>query len=200
GQDVLSFPRKSFQDKVLLENAFDSLTALTVSLWVQTNPSTPSHTPFSYATTSSPNELVFYLTNTQTWFGLGNAWLTKKPTVVDGKWHHLCLTWENTQGKYHMYIDGVMKGEGVIQKGHVITKGALILGQDQNSYKGGFNSHQSLQGNLTSVNVWDKVLTAQEVSILAKSCTAGEGNIVKWSDLKDKGEGAVKLIRFSACV
>ncbi|KAK3731544.1 hypothetical protein QZH41_011147 [Actinostola sp. cb2023] len=199
--DVLSFPRKAIEDKVLLENAFDSLNALTVSLWVQTDPSTIVHTPFSYATTSSYNEVIFYLTNTQTYFGLGNAWLTEKPsTVVDGKWHHLCLTWENTQGNYHVYIDGVMKAEGVAQIGRVITKGALILGQEQDSYKGGFDLSQSLQGNLTSVNLWDKVLTAQEVSVLAKSCTAGEGNIVKWSDLKDKGEGYVKLICSSACV
>ncbi|KAK3731545.1 hypothetical protein QZH41_011148 [Actinostola sp. cb2023] len=200
-QDVLSFPRKGIEDKVLLENAFDSLTAFTVSLWVQTDPSTPDHTPFSYATTSSANEVLFFLTNTQTFFGLGNAWLTKTPpTVVDGKWHHLCFTWENTQGKYHTYIDGVMKGEGAKKIGRVITKGAMVLGQDQDSYKGGFESFQSLQGNLTSVNLWNKVLTAQEVSVLAKSCTAGEGNIVKWSDLKDKGEGDVKLICTSACV
>ena len=124
----------------------------------------------------------------------------KPSTVVDGKWHHLCLTWESTQGNYHVYIDGVMKAEGVAQIERVITKGALILGQEQDSYKGGFESSQSLQGNLTSVNLWDKVLTAQEVSVLAKSCTAGEGNIVKWSDLKDKGEGDVKLICTSACV
>ena len=94
-----------------------------------------------------------------------------------------------------MYVDGVLR----FAPSATVTKGVIVLGQEQDSYKGGFNADQSLQGNLTSVNMWDRVLTAQEISELAKSCTAGEGNIVKWSDLKDKGEGEVKLIRSSAC-
>ena len=93
-----------------------------------------------------------------------------------------------------------MKSVQAVKVGRVISKGAIVLGQDQDSYKGGFKSRQSLQGNLTSVNMWNKVLTAQEISVLAKSCRIeGVGNIVKWSDLKDKGEGAVKLIRSSTC-
>jgi len=104
------------------------------------------------------------------------------------KWHHVCLTWKNTEANYTFYVDGVQIGEQSVSKDHVIAKGAIVLGQDQDSY------------NLTSVSLWDKALTAQEVSILAKSCTAGEGNIVKWSDLKDKGEGDVKLICTSTCV
>ena len=75
----------------------------------------------------------------------------------------------------------------------------IVLGQEQDSYKGDFDADQSLQGNLTSVNMWDRVLTAQEISDLTKSCMAGEGNVVKWSDLKDKGEGEVKLNRSFAC-
>ena len=120
-------------------------------------------------------------------------------TVVDGKWHHLCMTWltTNQHGKLKVYVDGILRLEKVL--GIIIPKGAIVLGQEQDSYKGDFESSQSLQGNLTSVNMWDRVLTAQEISELAKSCTAGEGNIVKWSDLKDKGEGEVKLINTSDC-
>ena len=108
------------------------------------------------------------------------------------------MTWSitNQHGKLKVYVDGILRLEKVLG---IITKGAIVLGQDQDSYKGDFESSQSLQGNLTSVNMWDRVLTAQEISELAKSCTAGEGNIVKWADLKDKGEGEVKLINTSAC-
>lgn len=112
----------------------------------------------------------------------------------DGKWHHYCVTWENTQGKWIGYVDGVKKEEGVINIGHVITKGALILGQDQDSYKGGFVDFQAFQGHLTNVNIWNKALTPQEVSDLAKSCHKGMGNIVTWSDLAIRGEGKVKLL------
>ena len=106
------------------------------------------------------------------------------------------MTRSNPHGKIKGYVDGHLELEKDL---HLIKKGAIVLGQEQDSYKGGFESSQSLQGNLTSVNMWDRVLTAQEISELAKSCTAGEGNIVKWADLKDKGEGEVKLINTSAC-
>ena len=102
------------------------------------------------------------------------------------------MTWENARGRLNMYYDGLLQL-------NVISQGVIVLGQEQDRYKGGFQTYQSLQGNLTSVNMWDRVLTAQEISELAKSCMAEEGNIVKWSDLKDKGEGEVKLINTSTC-
>jgi len=76
-----------------------------------------------------------------------------------------------------------------------------MLGQDQDSYKGGLDVAQAFQGNMTNVNMWDRVLTAQEITALSQSCTGGgEGNILKWSDLKDKGEGQTTLFCSDACV
>jgi hypothetical protein len=98
-----------------------------------------------------------------------------------------------------MYIDGTKEGEGNVHIGHVITKGALILGQEQDSYMGGFAVSQTYQGNLTSVNIWDRVLAANEISDLSTKCHTGEGNAVKWSDLKTKTFGNVKLICNSFC-
>ena len=99
-----------------------------------------------------------------------------------------------------MYIDGVARINAVFQIGRIVTKAAIVLGQDQDSYMGSFRAYQSLLGNLTSVNMWDKVLTAQEISALTSSCsTAVEGNFVKWSDLKNKGEGNVELIYSPSC-
>jgi len=76
-----------------------------------------------------------------------------------------------------------------------------MLGQDQDSYKEGLESLQAFQGNMTNVNMWDRVLTVQELAALSQSCTGGgEGNILKWSDLKDKGEGQTTLFCSDACV
>ena len=107
------------------------------------------------------------------------------------------MTWENAFGRLNVYVDGLLK---LYNSPNRILPGAIVLGQEQDSYKGDFDADQSLQGNLTSVNMWDRILTEQEISELAKSCgTKGEGNVVKWSDLKDKGEGDVKLINTSQC-
>ena len=120
--------------------------------------------------------------------------------TVDGNWHHLCLSWRNTDGAYKLYINGSLHYQGVRDIGHVIPKGAIVLGQEADSYIGSFSSSQSFQGNLTGFNLWNRVLSAQEVSDLAKcKASAGQGNIVTWTDLKDKGEGATEKIIIDFC-
>ncbi|XP_031554838.1 C-reactive protein-like [Actinia tenebrosa] len=197
-KEVLLFPRKSVEDKVEHELQADvQLTAFTISMWVQADPNTDNLTPFGYATVSQPNEISVYLTKGYTELGITNTFETGYPSAIDGKWHHLCATWQNLDGTYKFYIDGVKK-LGVktsMHQGHVIQKGALLLGQEQDSYKGGFQASQSFQGNLSSVNMWDRVLNAQEVSALAKKCPNEfeEGNFIGWSTLKTKKSSGVKL-------
>ena len=113
---------------------------------------------------------------------------------MDGDWHHVCLTWENNRGDLKGYIDGVMKSEGRKNPGRVIPgTGAVVLGQDQDEVKGGFQLEQSYQGNLTNVNLWDRVLTEEEVADLSRSCSVGEGNVIKWSDFIARVEGDIQL-------
>jgi CUB/sushi domain-containing protein len=115
-------------------------------------------------------------------------------TFIDGFWHHFCATWENTAGKVVMYIDGKIEKEANVHIGYVIPKGALILGQEQDSYMGGFDVSQTYQGNLTGVNIWDRVLVVNEISDLSSISSTEEGHAVKWSDLKTKTFGNVQLI------
>ncbi|KAK3742623.1 hypothetical protein QZH41_008716, partial [Actinostola sp. cb2023] len=56
---ILMFPNKVIKQKVVYENPFPSLTAFTVSMWVQFDPSTEDHVILSYATHNSNNELYF---------------------------------------------------------------------------------------------------------------------------------------------
>lgn len=82
--------------------------------------------------------------------------------------------------------------EGTLKQNYVIPKGALILGQEQDSYMGGFSESQSFQGNLTSCNIWDRVLTADEIKDMSHSYHTPEGNAVSWSDLKHKTHGKIQ--------
>ncbi|XP_031566477.1 C-reactive protein-like [Actinia tenebrosa] len=201
-KEVMSFPRKSVEDKVEHELQADvRLTAFTISMWVQADPSTDKLSPFCYATVGQPNEISVYLTKGYTELSIASTLEQGYPSVIDGKWHHLCATWQNFDGTYKFYIDGVKK-LGVktsMRQGRVIQKGALLLGQEQDSYKGGFQASQSFQGNLSSVNMWNKVLNAQEVSALAKKCPTEEGNFISWSTLKTKKSSGVKLTCSNQC-
>ena len=74
----------------------------------------------------------------------------------DGNWHQICATWRNSDGQWKSYKDGVLTSTGTgLKTGYTITAGgSLVLGQEQDTVGGGFDSTQSFKGMLTNVNVW----------------------------------------------
>jgi len=119
----------------------------------------------------------------------------------DGKWHHVCTSWENTAGSWKLYKDGAVAAEGNGHKtGHVLKSGgSIVLAQEQDSPGGGFVSSQSFIGMLTNVNVWDHVLPTAQIEHMSKSCQSGEGNVYKWSDFIHGREGKAHVVIPSPC-
>ena len=119
----------------------------------------------------------------------------------DGRWHHICVTWRSSDGRWQFYKDGELhthnKGlcEGCIIKGG----GSLVLGQDQDAVGGGFESQASFQGSLTNVNVWSYVLSEGAMKSLSKSCLSGVGNVYKWSDFIYGVKGKTAVVIPSPC-
>jgi len=118
----------------------------------------------------------------------------------DGKWHHICVTWES-DGVMQFYKDGELHTHATdLQKESIQGGGSLVLGQEQDSVGGGFQSSQSFQGSLTNVNVWSYVLSPHAIKFLSKSCLSGEGNVYKWSDFIYGIKGNTQLVIPSSCV
>lgn len=118
----------------------------------------------------------------------------------DGKWHHICTSWENNAGLWKFYKDGRVKEQGGgLKTGHVIRSGgSLVLGIEQDP-PGVFEPGQFFRGMMTNLNVWDHVLSAEEIEISSKSCLSGEGNVVRWTDLIRGRRGKTKLFIPSPC-
>ena len=102
----------------------------------------------------------------------------------DGRWHHICVTWRRSDGRWQFYKDGELQtsNTGLSTGRFIQSGGSLVLGQDQDSVGGGFDPSQSFQGSLTNVNVWSRVLSASEINSLSTSCLSGEGDVYRWSD------------------
>ena len=92
-------------------------------------------------------------------------------SVSNGKWHHVCITWESSYGAAEAYKDGVLLKSviGYMQGRPILPFGIWIIGQDQDSLGGGFYSYDAFHGSLTDVNVWNRVLDASEISTFANS-------------------------------
>ena len=109
---------------------------------------------------------------------------TTSVSANDGKWHQICITWKNSDGKWQFYKDGHLAKEGTgLATAHTIRGGgSLTLGQEQDTLGGGFDSNQSLQGMLANVNVWSDVLSPSKIKVMSECCLAGEGDVYKWSE------------------
>ncbi|XP_066019976.1 neuronal pentraxin-2-like [Pocillopora verrucosa] len=160
-----------------------SLTAVRVCMWIKTN-ATGRGTLFSYAVNEGYNELLLVAPQN---FVLHVRSVKRGPTNVsanDGKWHHICLAWENTAGSWKLFKDGSLgaNGEG-LAKGRLIRGGGhLVLRQDQDDLGGCFEEHQSFTGEMADVNTWNHVISDQEIRRMSKSCLTGTGNLFQWSD------------------
>ena len=116
----------------------------------------------------------------------------------DGVWNHICVSWEKSLGSWKFYKDGDLKQDGKdFKRGYTIKEGgALVLGQDQDSVGGGFETADSLKGMLSNVNVWDRVLSVADIKS-SKSCLLGVGNVYRWTDFLR--EGGATLVQQSPC-
>ena len=84
-------------------------------------------------------------------------------------------------------------------KGHVIrVGGSLVLAQEQDNVGGGFDSSQAYVGDLSDVNMWNKVLSGEEISSMSGQCHSEEGNVFEWSDFNDV-HGDAKVVEPSSC-
>ena len=73
--------------------------------------------------------------------------------------------------------------------------GVLVLGQDQDSVGGSFEAAESFVGEMTGVNIWDHVITDQEIARMSRSCLTGVGNVFQWRDFKAHLKGSVQIIK-----
>ena len=116
--------------------------------------------------------------------------------LYDDTWHHLCLTWENTQGVMKLYKDGQFTGQVMYHDTSNFTLtagGSLVLGQDQDSIGGGFHVEETFHGRLASVNMWDKVLSESNIAAQYTNCSVPHGSVLNWSVLKNVTHGNVTV-------
>ena len=99
-------------------------------------------------------------------------------------WHHVAVTWENTNGTYEIFVDGQLKGTGHgLQNGSLIrNNGNVLLGNDKDS--SGFQEKDAYKGNISRVNFWDYVLPRNTIELLSKRCGKENGEIVAWRDFR----------------
>lgn len=172
---ALIFPNASTENVVFLSPGFlVGLRALSVCSWIRTA-SGYLGTLLSYATEENDNKLVLHgrdsLAPGSIHFVIGDPAFRELPLqpLLDGQWHHVCVIWTSILGRYWLHVDRRLVATGSrFREGYEIPPGgSLVLGQEQDSMGGGFDSSESFMGSVAGLAMWDRVLVPREVSHLA---------------------------------
>ena len=88
-----------------------------------------------------------------------------------------------------IYVNGSLKYTSNVLQGYFPGGGVWIIGQEQDEVGGGFDAVQAFGGELTELNVWDRVLSTAEITKLASSCSSSNmrGNYLAYSDFHIQG-------------
>ncbi len=173
----------------LPHNVLDGRLDVTIAFWLKTSKS-GAQTIVSGANQFNDNEyIVFFLNEGLIRFyshgnvGRNQVWCDVEiQPIADGTWHHFAVIRNASLG----HADFFVNGEGYTKRcGHLvydtlkIEAGGLILGQDQDTFGGGFDTSQVLRGTLDDLRIYDGILSAIEVQALMRESDPNDPGAAK---------------------
>ncbi|XP_025770918.1 C-reactive protein [Puma concolor] len=186
------FPIESDKSFVtLFAQVQEPLKAFTVCLRVYTALTRP-YSLFSYATRTQSNEILLFKYRSGVYsVSVGGSDAYFKTPEKSYAPVHFCTSWESSSGIVELWVDGRPMVRTSLKKGYTVGAGAsIILGQEQDSFAGNFDTNQSLVGDIGEVNMWDFVLSPVEINSVYNG-KAFSANVLNWQELKYEAQGEV---------
>ncbi|XP_025716487.1 serum amyloid P-component [Callorhinus ursinus] len=192
---VLVFPQESSTDHVTLTPKLEKpLKSFTLCFRAYSD-LTRAHSLFSYNAQGKDNEILVYKERAgQYSLHVGGTKVTSKVAEEFPSPTHICVTWESSTGIAEFWINGKPLVKKGLRKGYsVATKPKIILGQEQDSYGGGFQKNQSFVGEIGDLYMWDSVLSAQQIMSVQQGSYLLDPNVLDWSALDYEIQGYVVI-------
>ncbi|XP_040203114.1 uncharacterized protein LOC120933786 [Rana temporaria] len=197
---IFVFPNETDTSHVILRPTITGpLKKVTVCLRSYSELSRP-YSLFSIATPINADafHISFQPPNTYQVF-MNNEMFSFTPTWKPFYWRHICVAWDksHTQGLY-LWLNGKLSYERPYMRNYyyiayqIDSESSIVLGQDQDSFGGGFEAAQSLVGEIGDVHMWDYLLTQEDIQKVLSGDL--QGNVINWKSLRCeiKGEVLVK--------
>ncbi|XP_070622376.1 mucosal pentraxin-like [Erythrolamprus reginae] len=191
---VFVFPKTSTDSYVLLRpDLQQGLRRFTLSLEYFTD-LTRSFALFSAASQEHDNEILLMRRPEEYHACVGGecaVFLVPKLTPRSSfHWETVCTTWDSATGIVQLWLDGQRLPRKAAAKGYEVKTDLMVmLGQEQDSYGGGFDSDESFVGEIAEVYLWDDVLPAEVIRNMQKHTTAAL--LMGWTSLKFEVKGYV---------
>uniref|UniRef100_A0A8D0FY54 Pentraxin 4 n=1 Tax=Strix occidentalis caurina TaxID=311401 RepID=A0A8D0FY54_STROC len=175
---VLLFPNTSAEHVAVLgPGLHQGLRALSLCTWLA-SPAPHLGALLSYNTEDGSSKLAMRghggnLTSS-VHFVIGDRQFRELPVMplLDGKWHHLCLTWSSSQGQYRYEIP---------------AGGSLMLGREQGHPGRDFSAAEAFVGHLAGFALWSRALLPGEVANMATGQGLPRGPLLTLADASLQG-------------
>lgn len=110
-------------------------------------------TILSYATRSQTNAFLLWNPAALT-IEFNNVDIPTRYNVNDGQNHRITVTWQSSSGALVLYDNGKEVWRGTHAPGGTLGGGGkLVLGQDQDTYGGGFGTNDAYQGKIIAASL-----------------------------------------------
>ncbi|XP_074553213.1 uncharacterized protein ptx4 [Halichoeres trimaculatus] len=210
---MLFFPAASAENYVTFSLTLPDLHELSVCLWLRVEAQHVG-TLLSYATDENDNQIVLYGRSSSASssssvhpsdssypfsqpssssysldFVIGDPAYRRLPvrSLLDARWHHLCVLWSSIQGRFWHYTDRHLSSSGSnFRKGwEVPGGGSVVLGQEQDAVGGGFDPAEGFAGQVAGFRMWNRVLSPAEVEGVAEGRGVPRGVVLGMEDIKE---------------
>uniref|UniRef100_A0A8C4UU44 Pentraxin 4 n=1 Tax=Falco tinnunculus TaxID=100819 RepID=A0A8C4UU44_FALTI len=192
---VLLFPNTSAERVAILKPGLhQGLRELSLCAWLAT-PASCLGGLLSYTTQNGSRELAVRGCGRDlprsVHFVIRNRHFRELPVMplLDGKWHHLCLTWSSGQGQYRFYVDRrvLAAGSGFQQGYEIPAGGSLVLGWEQDHPGRDLGTAEAFVGHLAGFVLWSRALLPGEVASVATGRALPRGPLLTLANASLQG-------------
>ena len=205
---ILNFPTASTANYISFDPEFPAFAGLTVCGWQKKAYTDWSRYWFSYAVPGTDNEIIMGDREAGFVFYLGGSWYGADLTIPENQWVHFCATWDSESGVSTVSVNGeLLKTQENFKKGWKTRAGGnLVIGQEQDSVGGRFETSQAYVGRLSNINVWDYPLNSSEITYLYEAGFCGYSTtavdpIISYDDiLSQELHGDAAVVQDGSCM
>ncbi|MEM6410102.1 MAG: LamG-like jellyroll fold domain-containing protein, partial [Pseudomonadota bacterium] len=123
---------------------------------------------------SNAGELSLFLGGQKFSTGISNA------DLFDGEQHTVSFAWDQGTRDLSLYVDGEREYSSAISISELPSNGTIVLGQEQDSVGGGFDSGQIFEGQIAEVRIYDEALSDEAIADNAAGDVQQDGLVTNW--------------------
>uniref|UniRef100_A0A8C6UXW8 Pentraxin family member n=1 Tax=Neogobius melanostomus TaxID=47308 RepID=A0A8C6UXW8_9GOBI len=191
---MFTFPQKTDTAYVKITTPNLQLGAATVCLRFFTD-ITRAYGLFSLATPGHPDSFHFVANRYQigsVQFAVGDVFsYFYGHSFKLNAWQSVCGTWNANTGLTQFWHNGNPGSRRFTTTSHLTGAPFITLGQEQDTYGGGYDLYYSFVGMISDLHMWDYVLTPDQIKNYSYKLTFPSGNVLNWAALDFQVKGRV---------